>query len=150
MYKINTEMKYCILLLLFTISANSINAQSEKSNLIIGKWLNNDKDETVEITLSNNTYAGHITWLKQPNNKNDKPKLDTNNPNKKLRNKPVLGSQNLFGLLYKNGKWENGSMYSHKRGGTINFEVISISETQLIIKISKFFFSKKIIYTRAT
>ncbi len=142
-------MKHYILLLLFTISAISINAQSDKSNLIIGKWLNNEKDEIVGITLSNNTYVGHITWLKQPNDKNGKPKLDANNPNKKLRSKPILGSQNLFGLLHKNGKWQNGSIYSHKRGGTINFKIISISETKLIIKISKFFFSKEITYTRA-
>ncbi len=142
-------MKHYILLLLFTISVISTYAQSEKSNLIIGKWLNNEKDEIVEITLSNGIYVGHITWLKQPNDKNGNPKLDTNNPNKKLRNKPIFGSQNIFGLQYKNGKWENGSIYSHKRGGTINFEVISISETKLIIKISKFFFSKEITYTKA-
>jgi uncharacterized protein (DUF2147 family) len=141
-------MKHYILFLLFTISTFSINAQSDKSNLIIGKWLNYEKDEIVEITLLNNTYVGHITWLKQPYDKNGNPKLDTNNPNKKLRSKPILGSQNLFGLLHKNGKWQNGSIYSHKRGGTINFEVISISKTKLVIKISKFFFSKEITYTK--
>jgi uncharacterized protein (DUF2147 family) len=142
-------MKHYILLLLFTVSVISINAQSDKSNLIIGKWLNSDKDEIVEITLSNNTYDGHIVWLKLPNDKNGNPKLDTNNPNKKLRKKPVFGSQNIFGLQYKNEEWKNGSIYSHKRGGTINFKVISISETELIIKISKFFFSKEITYTKA-
>ncbi len=142
-------MKHYILLLLFTVSAISINAQSDKSNLIIGKWLNNEKDEIVEITFLNNTYVGHITWLKLPNDKDGNPKLDTNNPSKKIRSKPILGSQNLFGLQYKNGKWGNGSLYSHKRGGTINFEVISISETKLVIKISKFFFSREITYTRA-
>ncbi len=141
-------MKHYILLLLITISATSINAQSEKPNLIIGKWLNNEKDEIVGITLSNNTYVGHITWLKLPNDKNGNPKLDTNNPNKKLRKNPVFGSQNIFGLQYKNDEWQNGSIYSHKRGGTINFKVISITETKLIIKISKFLFSKEITYTR--
>lgn len=141
-------MKHYILFLLITLSATSIYAQSDKSNLIIGKWLNYDKTEITEITITNDVYIGNIVWLKQPNDKNGTPKLDTNNPNKKLRNKPVLGSQNLFGLLYKNGNWKNGSMYSHKRGGTINFKVISISETELIIKISKFFFSKEITYTR--
>ena len=142
-------MKYNILFLLLTLSTTSIYAQSKQSNLIIGKWLNNDNDEIMEISHSDDRYSGHIVWLKYPNDKNGNPKLDVNNPNKNLRNKPVLGSQNLSGLQYKNGDWQNGQIYSHIRGGTINFKVISISETQLIIKISKFFFSKEITYTRA-
>jgi uncharacterized protein (DUF2147 family) len=141
-------MKHFLLYILIIFCTTSFYAQNDKSNLIIGKWLNYDKNEIAEITLSNNLYVGHIVWLMQPNDNNENSKLDSNNPNKKLQNKPVLCSQNLFGLQYKNGKWENGSMYSHKRGGTINFKVISITETELIIKISKFLFSKEITYTR--
>lgn len=141
-------MKFNILLILFTISIISLYAQSDTSNLIIGKWLNSTKDEIVEITCLNSIYVGYIVWLIQPNDKNNNPKLDKKNPNKKLINKPVFGSQNIFGLQYKNNKWQNGSIYSYKRGGTINFKVISISEIELVIKISKFLFSKKITYTR--
>jgi hypothetical protein len=141
-------MKHYILLLLFTISAISINAQSEKPNLIIGKWLDSDKTEIIEIRYSNGIYIGNIVWLQQPNNKNGSPKLDTNNPDKKLRNKLIIGSQNIFGLQNENDVWKNGEIYSHKRGGTIKFKVISISKTKLIIKISKGFFSKEIIYTK--
>jgi uncharacterized protein (DUF2147 family) len=141
-------MKHYFLFLLFATSTTFSNAQSDKSNLIIGKWLNYDKTEITEITITNKVYNGNVVWLKQPNDKKGDPKLDVNNPNKKLRNKPVLGSQILFGLQYKNGKWEKGSMYSHKRGGTIDFKVISISKTKLVIKISKGFFSKEITYTR--
>jgi uncharacterized protein (DUF2147 family) len=141
-------MKQYFLLLLITLSATSINAQSDKSNSITGKWLNYDKTEITEITFTDNEYVGNVVWMKQPNNKNDHPKLDTKNPNRELRNKPIFGSQNIFGLQYKKGKWQNGIMYSHKRGGTIKFKVISITKIELIIKISKGFFSKKITYTR--
>jgi len=141
-------MKNYIFFIVIAFTTLSIQAQSEKTNIIIGRWLDSDKTEIIEIKYSNDIYIGNIVWLQQPNNKNGSPKLDTNNPNKKLRNKLILGSQNIFGLQNENGVWKNGEIYSHKRGGTIKFKVISISKTKLIIKISKGFFSKEIIYTR--
>lgn len=142
-------MKHYFLLLLITLGITSSYSQGKKTDLIIGNWLNYDGTEIIEITRSKNSYTGHIIWLKEPNDKNGNPKLDIKNPNKTLRKKPILGAQKIFGLEYKNGKWQNGRIYSHKRGGTINFEVISISETKLTFKISKFLFSKEITYTRA-
>lgn len=142
-------MKHYILFFLFAISALSSNAQNSETSLIIGKWYNYDKTEIIEIKQFNNLFIGHIVWMKEPNDKNGAQKLDKKNPDKKLRNQPILGSQSLFGLQYENGKWKNGEMYSHKRGGTVSFTVISINKAKLIIKISKGFFSKEITYTRA-
>ncbi len=140
-------MKHFLFLIAF-LSITKIYSQSDLPNIIIGKWLNYDKTEIVEINFKDNVYIGNIIWMKQPNDEIGNPKIDSNNPNKKLRKKPVLGSQNIFGLQYKNEKWQNGSIYSHKRGGSINFKIISINEAKLILKISKFLFSKEIIYTR--
>lgn len=142
-------MKTYILSFLLAFTAIYGNAQKLESNLIIGKWLNYDKTEILEITKANNNFVGHIFWMKNSKDKKGNLKLDKNNPDKKLRNQPILGSQSLFGLQYENGKWVNGKMYSHKKGGTVKFKVISISSTKLVIKISIGFFSKEITYTRA-
>lgn len=141
-------MKPYILLFLLALSTISSNAQNSKTSLIIGKWQNYDKTEIIEITQSNNNFIGHIFWMKNSKNKKGNLKLDKNNPDKKLRNQPILGSQSLFGLQYENGKWVNGKMYSHKKGGTVKFKVIYISSTKLVIKISIGFFSKEITYTK--
>jgi hypothetical protein len=143
-------MKHYILFFLLAFSTISGNSQNAETDLIIGKWYNYDKTEIIEITKSKNTFIGHILWMKKPNDKNGKPKLDGKNPTKKLQNQTILGSQNIFDLQYKNGKWENGKMYSYKKSGTADFKVIFLSKTKLVIKISIGFFSKEIIYTKAT
>ena len=139
-------MKSSILsfLLLFSVISN---AQSIKSDLILGKWYNNDKTEIIQITNHNEILVGHITWMSNPKDVNGNPKLDEKNPNKALRKQKVLGSKNIFGLQYKNGKW-SGSIYSYKRGGSVKFDILSVSQTELTIKISIGFFSKNLQFTR--
>jgi hypothetical protein len=141
-------MKNYIHFFLLVFSAISINAQNTDSELIIGKWHNYDKTEIIKITKSKNNFVGHIIWMKNSKDKSGNLKLDNKNPNKELRTQPILNSQNIFGLQYENGKWINGKMYSHKKGGTVKFKIISISEKKLVINIYDDFFSKEIPFTR--
>ena len=142
-------MKHYILLYTFLFINILGHSQKSKNELIIGKWYNFDKTAIIEITGFNNKFIGHIVWMKEPNDKNGNPKLDIKNPDKNLRNQPILGSQNLFGLTYENGVWNNGEMYAYKRGGRINFDVVAINENELVIEIYKGFFTKKITFTKA-
>jgi len=36
--------------------------------------------------------CGHIAWLKEPNDKNGKPKVDINNTDTSKRSRPIMGS----------------------------------------------------------
>lgn len=141
-------MKFYILFFLFAFSTVPTGAENSKAGLIIGKWYNMDKTEIIEITKTNNEYIGRVVWMQSPKDINGNLKLDKKNPNKTLKTQPILGSQNIFGLQNKKGKWVNGKIYYHKKGGTVKFDVITISETTLVIKISVGFFTKEITYTR--
>lgn len=142
-------MKSYILLSLVVFGTIFGRAQSNTPKAILGKWYNVDRTNIIEITKQNNGFVGHIVWMKKPNYKNGNPKLDIKNPNKNLRKQKILGSQTIFGLMYKNGQWTKGKIYSHKRGGSVKFKVISVSKTELKIEISIGFFPKAITFTKA-
>ena len=42
-------------------------AQEPTADLILGKWLNEDKDAHVEVYTEAGKYFGKIVWLKEPN-----------------------------------------------------------------------------------
>lgn len=120
----------------------------ENPKSILGTYLNPNGMAKIEIYKSSDTYEGKIIWLSDPLDKNGSPRTDKNNDNRKLRNRPLLGLVTLKNLQYKNSNWTNGEMYNPERGNSIAFKVVSISDAALIIKISKGFFSKKIILKR--
>lgn len=92
-------------------------AQADK---IKGTWYNDDKTSTIEIKKgSNGTYAGKITWLDEPN-ENGKPKVDDDNPDPKLQNRPIMGLTIVKNFKYnsKKKRWDEGSIYDPKNGKT--------------------------------
>jgi uncharacterized protein (DUF2147 family) len=57
-----------------------------------GMWLSQDGDVKMKVARCGNDICGTIAWLKEPNDKNGKPKVDSNNADASKRNRPVMGS----------------------------------------------------------
>ena len=94
-----------------------LQAQASK---IEGTWYNDDKTSTIEIKKgSDGKYAGKITWLDEPN-ENGKPKVDDDNPDPKLQNRPIMGLTIVKNFIYDSGKkrWVEGRIYDPKNGKT--------------------------------
>jgi uncharacterized protein (DUF2147 family) len=110
-------MKYLLAsILLFT--GMHIWAQSAKDK-VVGKWYTDDKETIIEIYKQGNKYQGKIVWLKDPY-ENGKPKVDDDNPDPALQNRPIMGLQLLKNFVY-NGKkeeWVDGTIYDPKSGHT--------------------------------
>ena len=87
---------------------------------VLGVWYNQEKTAKIEITKEGEKFFGKIIWLKEPNNPDGKPKLDTKNPDAKLRTQQTLGLAILKNLGYnaKNKKWEGGTIYDPDSGNT--------------------------------
>ncbi|MFD2033531.1 DUF2147 domain-containing protein [Belliella marina] len=102
-----------ILVFVFCISS----AFAQNPDAIVGKWYNTEKDAQVEISKEGNKYSGKIIWLADPT-ENGKPKLDKNNNDKSKRDRPIMGMKLLNGFEYKDGTWENGTIYDPKNGKT--------------------------------
>jgi uncharacterized protein (DUF2147 family) len=70
----------------------------------------------VETYLNGNKYFGKIVWLRKPKNAKGIFLKDGNNPDPKKRKNRLLGLVVLFELEYRNGKWENGTLYNPGNG----------------------------------
>jgi len=94
--------------------------QKYAADLILGKWLNEDKDAHVEITKDAGIYFGKIIWLKEPiDTLTGKPKLDDENSDEALQSRPVLGLVILKDFIFDGDEeWEDGTIYDPKNGKT--------------------------------
>src|SRR6056297_4224727 len=88
-----------------------VKAQADR---ITGVWFTEEGTSTVEIVKhTNGKYIGAINWLEEPLDENGKPKVDSENPDPKKKDDPIIGLRILKSFEYdaSNKRWENGSIY---------------------------------------
>ena len=90
---------------------------------VVGKWVTEGGESQVEIYQSGDKLNGKIVWLKSGDGK-----LDTKNPDKKLRNVPCDQIVLFSGLKYDadDKEWNGTKIYDPQRGMraklTVRFE----------------------------
>jgi len=97
------------------------NIIAQDADRIEGYWLTQDGDSQVKIfKATNGKYYGDIRWLEEPNEDDGTPKLDKNNQNEELKDRPVLGLQILKSFEYDEDdkEWVDGTIYDPKNGKT--------------------------------
>ncbi|MFN3996345.1 DUF2147 domain-containing protein [Algoriphagus sp.] len=119
-----------IILLVFGLALQS-KAQSE--NKVLGLWYNTEKTAQVEITKSGSEFIGKIVWLENPN-PDGKPATDKENPDPKLKQRPLMGLSLLKGLKYSGGVWKGGEIYDPKNGKTYSCEIKLKSDSILEVR----------------
>lgn len=93
---------------------------------ILGLWTTPKDECKIEILKCGDTYCGRIAWLKEPYYSADddkgmagQPIVDRENPNPRLRARPLIGLQLLEGFRYvAENVWEKGPIYNPDDGGT--------------------------------
>ena len=114
-------MKKLIILLavMFITATNWAQKKDENADKVIGVWQTGSGKGRVQITKYGDKYGGKIVWLREPNDKNGKPKTDNKNPDPAKRTNTTLGLNNLLGFKYAGkGKYEGGSIYDPENGKT--------------------------------
>lgn len=109
-------MKKIIFIITFMVM--SIAAASAQD--VIGKWKLEDGSAIVEVYQSGNIYNGKIVWLKNPTEADGSPAVDSNNPDKSLRTRKILGLNMLHGLKKDGDKYAGGKIYDPGNGKTYN------------------------------
>ncbi|MBO7160094.1 MAG: DUF2147 domain-containing protein [Paludibacteraceae bacterium] len=80
--------KFILLLMLAGLST----AIWAKPDDICGVWLDDNKDGKTEFyKVAPNKYEAKLIWLAKSADKDGKPLLDTKNPEKSQRNRPLIG-----------------------------------------------------------
>ncbi len=95
---------------------------------ILGVWLNENQTGKIEIYKEGGKYFGKIIYAKPPLGSENELLVDKKNPDPNLRNQPILGMTVLKDLVFKNGKWVNGTAYSPERGK--HFKIIGWLEEE--------------------
>ncbi len=111
-------MKRCIISILLLFSLYCITSAISPDK-IIGKWLTATKDSKIEIYKKGGKYFGKIIWVRD-SVVNGKPTTDINNPNDRLKSRPVKGLNILKEFVFDidDDEWIDGKIYDPRSGST--------------------------------
>jgi len=87
---------------------------------VTGKWKIEDGTAIVEVYRQGNVFNGKIVWLKDPYEADGTPAVDSNNPDKSLRSRKIIGLNMLSGLKAVKGEYSGGKIYDPGNGKTYN------------------------------
>jgi len=104
---------------------------------VIGVWETEREDDgqwsRIEVGRCEDDgarFCGRIVWLSEPlvsERENPEeagnPKLDVNNPDEGLRDRPILGLPLMHSFRFDDGKWKDGRIYDPKSGKTYRCEM---------------------------
>ncbi|GAB4049327.1 DUF2147 domain-containing protein [Spirosoma litoris] len=118
-------LRLTTLLLIVCFSLASFASKADDPDALLGKWLSSKKRNQVQIYKQGNKYYGKLVWMLEPNEPGTgKPKVDKENPDEKLRNRPLMHLVLLTNLTYKgNNQWGDGEIYNPEDGKTYSCEV---------------------------
>jgi uncharacterized protein (DUF2147 family) len=100
----------------FFLLSTAFASDKENPDAIIGIWLNASGKGHIQIYKQGNKYYGKLVWLKEPNDEQGKPKMDTKNPNTALRSQPLIGSTILRDFVFDDDEWNSGRIYDPQNG----------------------------------
>jgi uncharacterized protein (DUF2147 family) len=86
-----------------------------------GLWATEGSKGQVRIESCGEKLCGKIVALQEPNYPDGKPKIDRNNPEATLRERPIVGLAILRDIVADKdeaGKWAGGTIYDPESGKT--------------------------------
>ena len=120
-------------LLCLTSRAFCQQAPSE-ADQILGLWLTADSKARIEVYKNSEQYAGKIVWLKEPT-KNGRPAVDDKNPDEKLRNRPILGMELMYGFVYdEDATWVDGQVYDPESGDEYSGKLRLVNDSTMALR----------------
>jgi uncharacterized protein (DUF2147 family) len=84
-----------------------------------GWWLDESKSGGILIQPCGDKMCGTLGWMLHPLTDKGQTKIDSKNPDAKLRSRPICGLQIMSGFTKSGpGEWEDGSIYNPDDGET--------------------------------
>lgn len=98
-------------------------AVATDEDAVVGIWVTEGQQSHVEIYKENDRYFGKIVHLSEPRYEADDPmagqeKVDRENPEESLRDRPILGLLLMEGFRFNGSKWVDGTIYDPENGKT--------------------------------
>jgi uncharacterized protein (DUF2147 family) len=144
---------FSFLLTLSLLGGSTVFAQTE-GNAIEGYWLTDNKKAKFHIfKTASGSFAGRLIWMRSPNDKDGKPKMDTKNPNEKLRGRLLQDAIMITGLKWDTDdqEFKGGKVYDPTSGKTYNcFAKLDGQELKLRGYVGVSLLGKTTVWTRAS
>ncbi len=112
-------MKTKLLITLLAIMAGLSGALAQNNSTadkIIGTYWSPKKDAKIEIYKKGTRYYGRTVWLAAP-------KIDSKNPDARLRQRNMLGVDLLTDFSYDDGEYSGGEIYDPENGKTYSCKI---------------------------
>lgn len=93
---------------------------------VTGRWLTTEGKALVDIGGCGQTLCGRIARVLKP--RPGGPAVDANNPDPKLRSRPIAGLTILSGFTADGGRWK-GRIYDPESGRTYRSELLRAGAT---------------------
>lgn len=138
-------MKFFSLLIFFIPTL----MMAQEADDILGVWLTDDGEAKIEIFKKDGKFNGKVVWLKEPNDKNGEPKVDTENPEDYMRQRPIMGLNLVWGFTFDDDQWEGGEIYDPKEGKTYDCR-IRLKRNKLEVRgyVGAPMFGRTVVWTR--
>jgi uncharacterized protein (DUF2147 family) len=111
-------IRFCLALASWSLVAVMTSSIPARAGDPTGIWLSQDGDVKIKVSHCGSEICGHIAWLKEPNDKNGKPKVDINNADTSKRNRPVMGSAVILPMKADGADKWSGQVYNAEDGKT--------------------------------
>jgi uncharacterized protein (DUF2147 family) len=114
-------MKNAILAVALLLVSLTSFAQKISPGNIVGIW--QCEDYKIEVFKSGGNYSAKLLWSKDMFEADGKtPKKDSKNPNAKLRGRSIQGIVHISALVFEDGEYVDGKLYSVQDGNTYSLK----------------------------
>lgn len=119
-------LRFVATLIILLFSPLVVNAFAGSADAITGLWAVDGGEGHIAIYRCGPHYCGSIAWLKNPVYPPEdkgmmagKPLVDRENPQAKLKGRPLIGLQIMSGYTFRGDNlWDEGRIYNTENGKT--------------------------------
>ena len=128
-------------------------AQNISADDIVGTWSGTQNGDNYRVKVTkqgDGTYQAQMVWLENDKDSDGKKRLDSKNPDKKLRNVPCDRIVIFSGLKYNTDKrhWDGTKIYDPQRGMKAQLTVSKEKDGRMRVKGSLLGISESVYWTR--
>ena len=129
-----TSLKHFPFLIALLLFFSSPSFAQSKTDGVVGTWYSEGKESKIEIYQKGENYFGKVAWVSRKN-ADGTPVLDINNPDEKLRSRPIAGIVIMRDFKPAgNNVWEDGKIYDPKNGKSYSCKMTLVSKNQLDVR----------------
>lgn len=122
----------------FILFSSFSHTGKNNADAIKGTWMSMEGNLKVEVYKKGNEYFSKVIWFDDTDDLSNPmaTRMDTKNPDKTLRNRKIIGTEVMHGLVYNadDDEWQDGIIYDCSSGKEWNAKAWINSEGVLKVR----------------